>query len=364
MNRIRVHLEHRTSHSYDVHIGRDILDRMGLILAKNAGISRYVIVTDATVDALHGERVVSLLRGLGLTVDRLAIPPGEASKDIRTVLETAERLTALGADRSSALIALGGGVVGDLAGFLSSIYMRGVPCIQVPTTLMAQVDSSIGGKTGVDTVAGKNLLGTFYQPLGVFIDTAFLDTLPERGYRDGMAEIVKYGAIEQPELLDRVAEGLGKAENRDPALLEEVIAASCRIKKGIVEIDEKEKGLRRILNFGHTVGHAVEAASDYALSHGESVSIGMAAGAVLSERLGYLPAEDRQRLVAVLEGVGLPTAIPGEISRERILSYLKADKKKTGTVIHFVLLKKLGIPFLNGGVPEKTVAETVEALTV
>ncbi|NPU86247.1 MAG: 3-dehydroquinate synthase [Syntrophaceae bacterium] len=364
MNRIRVHLEHKTSNSYDVHIGRDILDRMGLILAKNAGVKRYVIVTDATVDALHGERVADVLQRLGLKVERLLIPPGEVSKDIRTVLETAERLTALGADRSSALIALGGGVVGDLTGFLASIYMRGIPCVQVPTTLMAQVDSSIGGKTGVDTAAGKNLLGTFYQPLGVFIDTAFLDTLTERGYRDGMAEIVKYGAIEQPELLDRVAEGLGKAENRDPALLEEVIAASCRIKKSIVEIDEKEKGLRRILNFGHTVGHAVEAASDYALSHGESVSIGMAAGAVLSERLGYLPAEDRQRLVAVLEGVGLPTAIPGGISREKILSHLKADKKKTGTVIHFVLLKKLGIPFLNGGVPEKTVAETVEALTV
>jgi len=363
MNRIRVHLEHKASNSYDIHIGRDILDRMGLILAKNTGISRYVIVTDTTVDALHGERVASVLTGLGLKIDRLAIPPGEASKDIRTVLDAAERLTALGADRTSALIALGGGVVGDLAGFLASIYMRGIPCVQVPTTLLAQVDSSVGGKTGVDTAAGKNLLGTFHQPLGVFIDTAFLDTLAGREYRDGLAEIVKYGAIEQPGLLDRVTENLAGVEGRDPALLEEIIAASCRIKKGVVEIDEKEKGLRRILNFGHTVGHAVEAASEYALSHGEAVSVGMAAGAALSERLGYLPPEDRKRLLLVLETVGLPTTIPGGIPRERILSHLKADKKKAGAVVHFVLLKKLGIPFLNGGVPEEIVAETVEALT-
>lgn len=362
MNRIRVHLEHKVSNSYDIHVGRDILDRMALILAKNVGVNRWVIVTDTTVDALHGGRVAAALAGAGLKVDRLAIPPGEASKDIRTVLEAAERLTALGADRTSALVALGGGVVGDLAGFLASIYMRGIPCVQVPTTLLAQVDSSVGGKTGVDTAAGKNLLGTFHQPLGVFIDTAFLDTLPEREFKSGLAEVVKYGAIEEPGLLDRVLPGLGGAGGRDPALLEEIVTASCRIKKGIVEIDEKEKGLRRILNFGHTVGHAVEAASGYALSHGEAVSIGMAAGAALSERLGYLPAEDRERLLAVLKTVGLPVAIPSGIPRERILSGLKADKKKSGTVMHFVLLKKLGIPFLNGGIPEKVVAETVEAL--
>jgi 3-dehydroquinate synthase len=363
MNKIRLCLEHRQSHSYDIHIGRDILDRMGLILARNNTVCRYIIVTDTTVDALHGERVASVLTGLGLTVDRLALPPGEKSKDIRTVLKTAERLTALGADRTAALIALGGGVVGDLAGFLASIYLRGIPCVQVPTTLLAQVDSSIGGKTGVDTEAGKNLLGTFHQPQAVFIDTAFLDTLPEREHRNGLAEIVKYGAIEQPALLDRVAETQGEAKRRDPALLTELIAAACGIKKNIVEIDEKDRGLRRILNFGHTVGHAVEAAADYTLSHGEAVAIGMAAGVVLSERLGYLPAADRDRLLGVLRAVGLPTAIPGGISRERILTCLKRDKKKTGTVVHFVLLKKLGMPFLNGGVPEGLVAETVEALT-
>jgi 3-dehydroquinate synthase len=201
MKKIRMNLDKRLSASYDICIGRNILDRMGLLLAKSAWGARYVIVTDTNVAALHGERVLSLLRGLNLNVDLVEFPAGESSKTMDVCVRLAERLMTLGVDRTSALIALGGGVVGDITGFVASIYMRGIPCIQVPTTLLAQVDSSIGGKTGVDLPSGKNLLGTFSQPKAIFIDLAFLDTLPEREFQNGLAEIVKYGVIEDPELL-------------------------------------------------------------------------------------------------------------------------------------------------------------------
>ncbi len=361
MNRIKVNLDKRLSRSYDICIGRDILDRAGLLLAKNNWAARYIIVTDANVEALHGSRVLETLRGIGLKADMIAVPAGEGSKVVETALRVIDRLMDLGVDRSSALIALGGGVIGDLTGFIASIYMRSVPCIQIPTTLLAQVDSSIGGKTGVDLPAGKNLLGTFSQPKAVFIDLSFLQTLPPREFGNGLAEIVKYGVIEDPELLD-LLEKKGGNVSGDPGLLESLIARACRIKKGIVEMDETEKGLRRILNFGHTVGHAVEAESRYALSHGEGVAIGMTAAAMISERLKYLPPEDRERIASLVRALHLPERIPAAMSAEGLLSRMRKDKKKEGDTVHFVLLKKLGMPFVNGGVPEGLVREVIEDL--
>ncbi|MBN2437629.1 MAG: 3-dehydroquinate synthase [Deltaproteobacteria bacterium] len=362
MKTLKVNLDRKTNHSYEIHIGEEILDRMGMILARNGWAGRYIMITDNRIDALHGDRVKSALEKCDLRVDRIAVEHGEASKVIGTVLAVTEKLTALGADRQTALVALGGGVIGDLAGFVASIYMRGIPVIQIPTTLLAQADSSIGGKNGVDTPSGKNLLGTFYQPKGVFIDIAFLRTLPDESFRSGLAEVIKYGAIESPELLDDLETAAAAGALREVSFLERIVTAACRIKKGIVELDERELGLRRILNFGHTVGHAVEAASGYTLSHGESVAIGMVAAATLAERLHYLPADDRRRIVSVIRAAGLPDRIPGNLDLDSIRSRIARDKKKEGEIVHFVLLKKLGTPFVNGGVPAELVKETLEGL--
>ncbi|MCX5834289.1 MAG: 3-dehydroquinate synthase [Deltaproteobacteria bacterium] len=362
MNRIKVHLERKFSASYDIHIGRNILDRLALILSKNSWGSRYFMVTDSHVSRLHGDRVARVLGEMGLDVGKIEFPAGEASKNIHTCVSLAEELVERGADRTSALIALGGGVVGDMTGLVASIFMRGIPYVQVPTTLLAQVDSGIGGKTGVDIPSAKNMVGTFCQPKAVFIDLYFLETLPPREFVNGLAEIVKYGIIEDPDLLEDLLSGIEALRERDMKFLEMIVSRSCRIKKGIVEIDETERGLRRILNFGHTVGHAVEAESSFAISHGEAVAMGMAAATILSERLKYLSSEDRDHILSVIRHMGLPDRIPAVLDTEGILSRLKRDKKKEGESIHFVLLKKPGMPFVNGGVPLELVRETIEAM--
>ncbi len=362
MKTMKVHLENRTTRSYEIHIGEGILDRMAMILAKNRWAGRYVIVTDSRIDALHGGSVQAALKKCDLPCEKIVVEPGEAAKTIGTVLAVTEQLTALGADRQTALIALGGGVIGDLTGFAASLYMRGIDVIQVPTTLLAQVDSSIGGKTAVDTRAGKNLLGSFHQPKGVFIDIAFLRTLPDEAFRSGLAEVIKYGAIEAPGLLDELEAAARAGILREAAFLETIITASCRIKKGVVELDEKDLGLRRILNFGHTVGHAAEAASDYALSHGEAVAIGMVAAANIAVQMHHLPAEDAARIAAVIRAAGLPAGIPNSLDAGEILSRMAVDKKREGRKTPFVLLKKLGIPFINGGIPEEILKKTLEGM--
>jgi 3-dehydroquinate synthase len=362
MKRIKVHLDKKTSSSYEIYIGNGIIDRMGLLLAKHTWGERYIIITDDIVSALHGTGVERILKEMGLKIDMVEFPAGETSKDMQTTLRIVDRLMALGADRTSALIALGGGVVGDITGFVASLYMRGVPYIQIPTTLLAQVDSSIGGKTGIDLSNGKNILGTFYQPKGVFIDLAFLKTLEPRELKNGLAEVVKYGIIDDPELfgiLEAKADDITKA-NLDPLI--EIVTRSCRIKKGVVEIDEMEKGVRRILNFGHTIGHAIETESGYTIPHGDAVSMGMAAAAIISERMHYLPSEDRERITSLIRAMGLPTCIPKSLKQEGIVARMQGDKKKAGEVINFVLLKKIGIPFVTSGVPESLIRETIEGL--
>ena len=362
MNRIKVKLDAKTSSSYEIFIGRDIIDRIGVILTKGNWTNRFVIVTDSQVVSLHGKRVLDTLKKMDLKVDLIDFPYGEPSKNVQTCLHLVESLLALGVDRHSALIALGGGVVGDMTGFIASIYMRGIPFFQIPTTLLAQVDSSIGGKTGVDLSAGKNLLGTFCQPQAVFIDLTFLQTLTDREFNNGLPEIIKYGIIEDPELLSSLEEGGQAIKARDPELLERLVAKSCRIKKRIVEMDEKESGLRRILNFGHTIGHAVEAESGYAFSHGEAVAIGMVSAAFLSEKLNYLSSKERERIESLIRAFGLPHRIPGDLETKALLFRMTKDKKKKGAVLPFVLLKKIGLPFINGGVPENIIQEAIEAL--
>jgi len=362
VNKIKVNLDKKISASYEIYIGREILDRIGMIIAKNELASRYVVITDSNVSDLYGKRFLRALSDMGIQADMIEFPAGEASKNVDVMLDIIKRLLGMGVDRRSALIALGGGVAGDLTGFVASTYMRGIPYIQVPTTLLAQVDSSIGGKTGIDLSAGKNLLGSFYQPKGVFIDLSFLRTLPTREFNNGMAEIVKYGIIEDTELFSLLEDEAKTIRNESMVLLETVIGRSCRIKKSIVETDEKESGLRRILNFGHTIGHAIEAESGYSLSHGEAVSIGMAAAAMISEKLKYLPSRDMERIRKLAEALGLPCGIPESLSTEGILSRLKTDKKKHGDAINFVLLKKLGSSFVSSEAPEEMIRETINML--
>jgi 3-dehydroquinate synthase len=366
MNELTVTLEGRRDDSYRIHVGEGILERAAMELARS-GIARHcVVVADSTVDALHGQRVQAALEKAGLRIDRIVLPPGEENKTMESVVAIAARLTSLGADRQTLLVALGGGVIGDMTGFAASIYMRGIPFVQMPTTLLAQVDSSIGGKTGVDAVSGKNMLGTFHQPKGVFIDIEFLKTLPEAIFRSGLAEAIKYGAIENPVLLYDIEKAASENGLRNASFLSRIVLESCRIKKGIVELDEREGGLRRILNFGHTIGHAVEAASGYALSHGEAVAIGMTAATRLSEKLHGLPAEEGQRIISAIRAVGLPRTVPAGIGIDDIFARLSLDKKaeagvhqKEKKIINFIMISRIGKPFAHGAIADEIIRETL-----
>lgn len=362
MRSLKVNLDKKISSSYEIRIGRDILDRILLLIAKNHQASRYVIITDENVNGLYGQRLLSAFGEAGLNASILDIPAGESSKNISMLVEVAERLLVLGADRGTVLIALGGGVVGDLTGFIASVYMRSVPYIQIPTTLVGQVDSSIGGKTAVDLPQGKNLLGTFYQPGAVFADLAFLDTLPEKEFANGLAEIIKYGIIEDDKMFKLLEENMDAVRRRDGDLLPKIVETCCRIKKSIVEIDEREQGLRRILNFGHTLGHALEAVSDYVLSHGEGVALGMIAAAKLSVQLDHLPESACTRIENIIAQAGLPIKIPASLDPEEVIGRLKMDKKKKDNIIHFVLIKKIGMPFVSGSVGDAHINDVLEEM--
>ena len=259
MRTVKVNLDRKSSSSYEIRIGKDILDRIVLLIAKNHKAGRYAVITDDCVGGLYGKKILAALKDVGLNASLIDFPAGEASKNIHTVMDIAGKLMELGADRETCLIALGGGVVGDIAGFVASIFMRSVPCIQIPTTLVAQVDSSIGGKTGVDLPHGKNLLGTFYQPAAVFANLSFLNTLPDKEFKNGLAEVIKYGIIDDEKMFRHLEDNIDGIKSKDFKLLLGMVENCCQIKKSVVEIDEKEQGLRRILNFGHTLGHALEA---------------------------------------------------------------------------------------------------------
>jgi len=348
--------------AYPILIGYDVREHSGSILAGLGIATRYVVVTDTNVAALHGHRLIEELVGCGLAVEMIAFPAGEAYKNIDTLLTIVRQLVKIGADRKTALIALGGGVVGDVTGLVASLYMRSIPYLQIPTTLVAQVDSSIGGKTAIDLTEGKNLLGTFYQPRGVLTDPAFLTTLPEEEFINGLAEVVKYGIIDQGNLFALLEKEMAALKQLSSNVLVQVIERCCGIKKTLVEEDEKDQGPRRFLNFGHTLGHALEAASNYELSHGPGVSLGMIAAARLSEKIGGLSGHDRERIERLIMKAGLPTTIPHHISTDLIMLKLAADKKKSGTTINFVLLKEIGAPFVTGEVGEMMLRETIEGL--
>jgi 3-dehydroquinate synthase len=329
--------------SHAVNIGEGLLERLGE-LAAAAGLSgRCALITDANVARLFAARAQAALRAGGFDPVTIAVEPGETSKSLAALERVYDRLIEAELDRSSSIFALGGGVVGDLAGFAAATFLRGVALIQVPTTLLAQVDSALGGKTAVNHRLGKNLIGAIYQPRLIVADVSLLKALPEREFREGIAEVIKYGAImDAPFIaeLEREVEGLLA---RRPDLLEAIVERCLRHKAYVVERDEREAELRSILNFGHTVGHALENSVGYGrYLHGEAIAIGMTAAARLSCALAGLTAQEAQRLRALLGACGLPTAMPPGWRSEEFRHALARDKKRSGAGVRFVLLSALG----------------------
>ena len=352
MRTIRVGLGDR---GYDILIENGILAAIGADLKQRAIAKRYVVVADSYVAELLGGRLMASLAAAGVAAELITFPRGEASKHLGTVAELASRLAQLGLDRKDALIALGGGVTGDITGFLAAIYMRGIPFVQIPTTLLAQVDSSVGGKTGVDIPEGKNLVGAFYQPRYVYIDSSVLMSLPVAELLNGLAEVIKYGVIYDAGFFRFLAEQRQAILARDLGVLEEVIARCCEIKGAVVAADEREADLRRILNFGHTLGHAVEAASNYTLAHGLAVGLGMVAACRLAAGKGIFLQDQAEAVCRLIADYGLPTEIPAEFSTGKIKSFLKTDKKTVGGRPFFVLPTEIGKVVITDAVSEELI---------
>jgi 3-dehydroquinate synthase len=341
--------------SYPIHVGRDLPLGEGLPDIDGA---RAMIVTDSHVEALHGMRVHAAFEKQGLSCFRMVLPAGEATKDLHWAGELYGRAARERLDRSGIMIALGGGVVGDLAGFVAATYLRGIRLVQVPTTLLAMVDSSVGGKTAINLPQGKNLVGVFHQPIAVFADLATLESLPEREYLSGLAEVVKYGVIWDAPLFHALETHADALRRRDPAALEPVVARCCEIKAEVVALDEKELGPRAILNFGHTLAHALEKVGGYGRwCHGEAVAIGMHYAVQVSVACHGLAKAEADRVTALLGRMGLPvttgTDIPWEDLREAMLS----DKKTLRQKPRFVLAKRLGDVVPGCEVPDQLLAE-------
>src|SRR5712692_10169769 len=344
--------------SYEAWIESGLLARCGMHLrGMLTGNERRFVVTIPTVRRKWGKKLTSALASADFDAKFVEMSDGERYKKLATIEVLAEKLSHLGADRNSVIIAFGGGVVGDVAGLLASIYMRGVEFIQVPTTMLAQVDASIGGKTGVNLRAGKNLLGTFHQPRAVLIDPAVLATLPDREFRSGLYEALKCGVIGNPELFSRLENIHVKQLRRDGATLEWVIAESVKLKAQVVSADERESGLRRVLNFGHTIGHALEAETKYRrFLHGEAIAWGMIAAANIAAAMGKTTPASRI-IEAVLRLGPLPKV---EVNTQDIIRRLRADKKTLDGRVHFVLPVKIGQVRVVGDVPELLVKHAVD----
>ncbi|MGL6096346.1 MAG: 3-dehydroquinate synthase [Fimbriiglobus sp.] len=319
-----------------------------------------VVVSDGNVTA-HARNVAAALESSGFRTELAVIPAGEPSKAVAVAAELYDRLAERNADRQTLVVAVGGGVVGDLAGFVAATYNRGLPLLMVPTTLLAMVDSSVGGKTGVNLPRGKNLVGAFHQPAGVWIDTAALDTLPAREFRSGLAEVVKYGVILDPDFFAWLDAKSTDISARDTVVLRHLIGRSCRLKADVVEQDEREEtGLRAVLNYGHTFAHAFETVGGYgAWLHGEAVAAGMVCASRLAEKLFRVPADLTARQVALLEAFALPTTLKPEWPADELIAVMRRDKKADAGKLRFVLPTRLGHVELVDGVPESLVAEVL-----
>ena len=347
---------------YAVHIGRGLLADLASVSLDLAGkVSRVFLVTSPEIERLWSAPIRQGFAALGVPVDTLLVPAGEQHKRLSTLERLCEELAAHGADRDSLLIALGGGVIGDLCGFLAAVYMRGIRFVQVPTTLLAQVDSSVGGKTGVNLAAGKNLVGSFNHPLAVFADIETLTTLPPRELRAGLQESVKAGVIRDPALFEYMEQRADAILSGDAEALQHVVEASVRMKAEVVGIDERETGLRMILNFGHTVGHAIEAATNYKiLLHGEAIGWGMVAAVRLAQMRSMLSGADAERIIALVHRYcDLP---PFEAGMPQLVALTGSDKKKRSGTLSFILPVAIGRVEIVRDVTQTELAEAVDAM--
>jgi 3-dehydroquinate synthase len=358
MTSVRVGLGPR---SYDVLIGDDLIDRAGLLMKPFLPRGRTAVVCDHAVRDLHGARLEAALRDQGVQAHWVAVPPGEQTKSWAGLADVSDRLLALGLDRGDAIIAFGGGVVGDLAGFAASIYKRGIDFIQIPTTLLAQVDSSVGGKTAIDTVAGKNMIGAFHQPRLVLADLGALGTLPPRELRAGYGEVIKYALLGDKAFFDWLGAHVGEVLALRPDALMTAVARCVSMKAEIVGEDEREAAGRALLNLGHTFGHALEAETGYgaALLHGEGVALGCAQAFRFSAVLGHCTVQDAQAAEAAIAAAGLPTRLDqasgAPFSADRLIAHMAQDKKAEDGRLTFVLAKGIGQAFTAKGVDAATV---------
>ncbi|MFH1031926.1 MAG: 3-dehydroquinate synthase [Chloroflexota bacterium] len=338
MKKIRVGFD---SNSYDIRIGSGALKKAGLWLKELGFSDKLVIVTDPTVKSLYGNSLKQSLTRGGFKVSILEVPEGEEQKSLESAGRLYNELTDLYAERTTPIIAVGGGVIGDLAGFVAATYLRGVPLVQIPTTLLAQVDSSIGGKVAVNYGRLKNRIGAFYQPRLVISDMATLKTLPAAELSDGLAEVIKYGVIKDSELFNYIEQNLDQIKSLDDKALETIVYRSAKIKAEVVEKDEKDFGLRQILNYGHTVGHAIETVSGFKMRHGQAVAVGMMIAARISNKLGMLDKKSLARLKNVIVKAGLPVDMQG-FDQDGLIKAMKHDKKVSQGKLNFVLPKSIG----------------------
>jgi 3-dehydroquinate synthase len=352
---VRVDLPGR---EYDVVVGEGLLADSGAKIAALGFGNRLAVVSDSNVAPLYSGPLLESLSSAGFEPSLHTVPAGEASKSVSVVEEVCREMIRAGHDRSSALVALGGGVVGDLAGFVAAIFYRGIPFVQIPTTIVSQIDSSVGGKTGVNAPEGKNLIGAFHQPRLVLADTETLASLPAREFNEGFAEVIKHAAIRDGEMLDDIMKVGG------PRGLGSLVARNVAIKARVVEDDEREtSGTRAHLNYGHTIGHAIEAAGGYGrFLHGEAISLGLvAAGRISSQKVG-LGVDSAQRVNAALQKFDLPTQLPADIGTDQILDLMKTDKKFAGGQIRFVVVPELGSAELRSDITEEEITAAIEAL--
>ena len=356
MKKVGVELGDR---SYEVRIGAGLLERLGFWLKEKGYSGRAVVITDTTVGGFYADTLSRGLKTAGFEITLFELPPGEEQKSLETAAGLYDKLTEALTERTTPVLALGGGVIGDLAGFVVATFKRGLPLVQVPTTLLAMVDSSIGGKTAVDFGRLKNLIGVFYQPVMVAADIDTLKTLPHDELANGLAEVIKAAAAESANLFKFMETNIKKAGELQPEVLENMVSDAARIKTEIVSKDEREeKGPRLILNFGHTVGHAIEAVSGFGLKHGQAVAIGMMAAAKISSRMGLLAENEVDRLEKLIRAAGLPVKMPA-LDTAAVMEAMRHDKKVKGDKIRFVLLKSMGNAFISDEVDPVLVREVL-----